>query len=188
MFSFVMPLRAIMLQGLLLLLAIAIESFVFQGRWKLSRKNSVDYSMAINLFSTVVGWALFFIVQPVLPIDLKQQIVNYVFFNYFKNLSTSPNSLFYSELIVIIFVAFILNFIIELQGLNFLQNKIGKKVIQDTYERRRPDFRYPMTNPLYQVYSEYANDRSIPTTLLTANALSGTLTLLVLLLINSVFR
>jgi hypothetical protein len=92
MFSFVMPLRAIMLQGLLLLLAIAIESFVFQKRWRLSRKTSIDYAMAINLFSTVVGWALFFIIQPFLPTDLKQQIVNYVFFNYFKNLSTSPNS------------------------------------------------------------------------------------------------
>lgn len=187
MLAIVLPLRAVLFQILFLMIAVATESSIFHHRWRVSRKTSMEYAIALNLFSTTIGWLLFFIALPLLPVDLKQQIINFIFFNYFKRGLDSNVAVTYGEVTLIIVIAFILSFIIELQGINILQNARGERLVEEQSERKRPDFRYPpVTNPVSQLFTDYATDRSIPTTLLIANALSGTCILIILSLINFV--
>jgi hypothetical protein len=61
MFPTVLPLRAFLLQFLILWLTIATESWFFQRLLKISPKTSVEYAAVINLFCTCLGWLIFFV-------------------------------------------------------------------------------------------------------------------------------
>lgn len=50
----VLPLRAVMFQILFLLVAIAVESFIFKKKLHLSGRTSIEYATSINLFSTII--------------------------------------------------------------------------------------------------------------------------------------
>jgi len=82
-FSDVLPLRAMLFQVLFMLLAIALDAAVFQRLLRQDYKTSTQSAVTINLFSTVAGWTVFFILQPLLPNGLKIQLMSYVFFNRF---------------------------------------------------------------------------------------------------------
>jgi hypothetical protein len=77
----VLPLQTILFQVLFLFVAIALEARVFHRRLRLTRKHSVQYATSINLLTAVIGWVVFFIVQDVLPPDLKSQLIGYIFFD-----------------------------------------------------------------------------------------------------------
>jgi hypothetical protein len=113
----VLPLRAIAFQLLFLFLAIAIEAAVLNQRLNLGRKISMQYSATVNLLSTVVGWMLFFAVEPWLPSAARQLLVEYIFFGI-RSLPTT--------LILIGFAAFVLTFALKLQGIEFLEMLLEK--------------------------------------------------------------
>lgn len=103
----IFPVGTILFHFLFLLTAIPIEAYIFNNRLKFDKRTSIFYAIAINLFSSVIGWIIFFIVEPRLPIAVKSELINYVFFNYFQ----SPNTR--SLLILTAFIIFFATFLIK---------------------------------------------------------------------------
>ena len=86
----VLPVGTIVFQTLFLLVAIPIESYILHRAIKFDKKTSVFYAIGINVLSTVLGWNVFFLLEPILPVKLKSELMSYVFFNTFQgNLKTN---------------------------------------------------------------------------------------------------
>ncbi len=109
----ILPLRAIISECLIVLVVIAIESFVFQIRFKFVPKVSVEYATVINLISTCVGWILFFYVVSLLPNILEKQILALILFGQIGNL--------YPLLIITIFISFLISLIVKFMGFNLCE-------------------------------------------------------------------
>jgi hypothetical protein len=77
----VFPLGVILFNFLFFTIAIPIEAYILTNRLKFDKRTSIFYSIAINLFSGAIGWFVFFIIEPFLPIEVKSEIISYVFFN-----------------------------------------------------------------------------------------------------------
>ena len=184
MFSFVLPLRAIVFQMLFLSLAIAIEALVFQKQWKLSRKASIEYSLGLNLFSTGLGWLVFFAVQPFLSTNLKKQIITFVFFNNIVENSTVPIGLVYGEVALIVFLAFVFILIAELVFLDVWRNLIKEVPKEDEERPGHNKYNQAITSSMYKRYYTAATGRVNSGTILVANAYSSTVILLLLFVKN----
>lgn len=184
MFSFVLPLRAIVFQMLFLAIAIAIEAWVFQNRWKLGRKASVEYSIGLNLFSTCLGWLLFFALQPLLSTNLKKQIINYVFFNNIVENPNVPQFLLYGEVALIVFLAFVFILIAELIFLDVWRNLIKEVPKEDEERPGHNKYNQAITSSMYKRYYTAATGRVNSGTILVANAYSSTVILLLLFVKN----
>ncbi|HAZ45341.1 MAG TPA: hypothetical protein DDW76_18445 [Cyanobacteria bacterium UBA11369] len=182
-FSFVLPLRAIVFQMLFLSLAIAIEALVFQKQWKLSRKASIEYSLGLNLFSTCLGWLVFFAVQSFLSPNLKKQIITFVFFNNIVENAAVPIGLVYGEVALIVFLAFVFILIAELVFLDVWRNLV-KEAPPAEKQQESGRYRPTLTSSLYKRYYDSAKARITSSTILVANAYSGTAILLMLFLTN----
>jgi hypothetical protein len=83
MANLILPLRAVALQLLFLLVAVAIEAFVLRQRLGMTPRGSARYALALNLFSSVLGWLLVFSVQPLLPEALQTELVSLTLFGQF---------------------------------------------------------------------------------------------------------
>lgn len=184
MFSFVLPLRAILFQMLFLSLAIAIEALVFQKQWKLSRKASIEYSLGLNLFSTGLGWLVFFAVQPFLSPNLKKQIITFVFFNNIVENSAVPIGLVYGEFALIVFLTFVFILIAELIFLDVWRNLVKEPTTVEEESSQGSKYRAKLTSSLYKRYYDSAKARITSSTILVANAYSGTAILFMLFLTN----
>ncbi|MBD2460024.1 hypothetical protein H6G89_03105 [Oscillatoria sp. FACHB-1407] len=118
MFVSVLPLKMIVFQSLLLLMAIAIEAYVLRYRLSLTQKRSVHYATSINFLSTTVGWLLFLIIQPLIPPGLKLQLIDCIFFDHWQQgfilwvMLSAP-------------VTFFVSFFVKLFGLTYLQFFLG---------------------------------------------------------------
>ncbi|WP_096595332.1 filament integrity protein FraC [Calothrix sp. NIES-2098] len=121
----VLPVGAVLFDLLFLLIAIAIEAYCFNIRLKFDKKTSVFYAISINLFSSVIGWIVFFLVEPILPLYLKSELMNFVFFNSVKS-SNTP-----TYIILTAFIIFFGTFIVKLLLLRVfslaLSEDLGKK-------------------------------------------------------------
>ncbi len=124
MFSDVLPLKAIAFQSLFLLIAIALEAMVLENRLHLGRKTSVQYATSINLLSVVIGWLVFFLVEPRLPDNLHTQLIGYIFFDW-NNWSRQLTPV----LIMAGFSVFFITFLIKWLGLDLLEWILGKKTV-----------------------------------------------------------
>jgi hypothetical protein len=129
--SDVLPLRAILYQLLFLVLAIAVESYVIQRYLGIGKKSSIQYAATANLLSTVVGWFVFFVVEPWLPDTWRQLLINYIFFD----LTNAP-----PILIGLAFVTFLGTFIVKLQSLNWLDLILENKQPTEIQVRDRTKF------------------------------------------------
>lgn len=176
MVSPILPLRMIAFQSLFLLITISIEAFVLHRELKLSNQKSIQYAASINLLSTVMGWIIFFIVEPFIPRELKEQLMNYIFFDqFFSNIwSGSLTAL----VIVTGFLTFFLSFIVKVQGLDLLQLLLQDRVTVNEPELDRAN--------KYQMARRAVKDQRIPrgeaTAILHANAASYSAIVLILLL------
>jgi hypothetical protein len=131
----ILPLRAIAFQSLFLLLAISLEALVLFKLLGLDYKASARYSTSINLFSTVVGWIVFFSIQIFLPADLRIQLISYFFFEHFF-----PNpwaNRVTPILIVTMLGIFIGVFFLEYQGLILLERMLEQRKPEETQEARK---------------------------------------------------
>ncbi|MCU0525047.1 MAG: hypothetical protein MUF72_09505 [Elainella sp. Prado103] len=119
----VLPLRAMILQCLLLMVAVAVEASVFfrmlrtPNNQPISPKQSVQYALSMNLLSTVLGWFTiftFFELTAILPAQLtggvETALLNFLFFNRYTNQSLSI-------LILLGFLTFFASFIVKQVGL-----------------------------------------------------------------------
>ncbi|NJL22105.1 MAG: hypothetical protein HC895_16875 [Leptolyngbyaceae cyanobacterium SM1_3_5] len=75
----VVPLRTIVFQAMFVLIAIAIQSYIFRRQLQVSPRTSIEYAASIELLSVVAGWVLFFIVESLLPQVLRLQLFNFIF-------------------------------------------------------------------------------------------------------------
>lgn len=114
----VFPFKAILYQLLFLVIAIALEAFILKRYLGIGRKTCIQYTATANLLSTVVGWFLFFLIEPILSPAWRQDLIDFVFFDLTKN---SP------VLIGIAFCTFLGTFVIKLQGLDLLDQILGIK-------------------------------------------------------------
>jgi hypothetical protein len=116
-FTGVLPLRAIAFQLLFLLLAMAIEGAVLRSRLGIGRKLSMQYAATVNLLSVVLGWIVFFAVEPFLPADWRAGLVQFVFFG----IRSLPPAL-----ILVGFGVFMATFVVKLQGMVWLDWLLDK--------------------------------------------------------------
>ncbi|MEY2976108.1 MAG: filament integrity protein FraC [Prochlorotrichaceae cyanobacterium] len=172
----VLPLRAIVLQGLMLLVTIAIEAQVMENKLGLSPRGSVQFSTLLNLVSTVGGWCLFLAVENLLPETGRLELINYIFFDDLSNFSRAD---FIYLGLPLVLSLYILTFILESQILNLLmfslasQPKLQYQSNQVQYDRQRR-------------YKSSWTDRFRMNTLLIANAYSYTAVVILLLVTKSI--
>lgn len=174
----VLPLRAIAFQILFLLISIALEALILYRRLGFDHKTSIRYATSINLFSTFVGWLIFFNVQAVLPENWRVQLVSFFFFD---RLMPNPWSPGVAPILTLIALGTFLSVVfVELQGLNLLETIM---------ETRTPDsdtsIIKPTERPRFQRLGEKGllfqkSDRAY--TVFVANSLSFTAVLIVLLI------
>ena len=142
----VLPLRAIISQILLLMVAIALEAGILRQRLRLGYKPSVQYAAALNLLATSLGWITFLNVEPLLPELVRSQIISFIFFNRFfvNSLSENLPILMVIAGIGIFFVAYWIKRL-GLEGLLWLMEEKTEKppavspelTRQERYERAR---------------------------------------------------
>lgn len=109
----VLPLRMILLEVLILWLAIAVESWFFQRLLKVSPKMSVEYAATMNLFSTCIGWLIFFYLETLLSPEQRELLIAFVLLGQWEPISAG--------LILIALLIFLLSFFGKLQGLQLLR-------------------------------------------------------------------
>ncbi len=172
----VLPVRAIAFQSLFLLMAIALEALIFYRQLdELDFKTSVQYATSVNLFSTFVGWLVFFNVQKILPEDLRIQLISYFFFE-----RLFPNAWFANMAPVLTLVGLTIFFgviFLELQGLNLLDILLEKvKQDEETIIKNQVRGRFRRLNNQSILFKR--SDRTY--TVLVANACSFSAILLLL--------
>lgn len=155
----VLPLRAIAFQLLFMFMAIAIEAAVLNQRLNLGRKVSMQYSATVNLLSTVIGWMVFFGIEPWLPGPARQLLVEYVFFG----IRTLPPTV-----ILIGFASFVLTFALKLQGIEILEKILEKSTLPVVTPQERGKFQGRKRH-LEQAFN---NGPNRPMAVLWANAFS----------------
>ena len=150
--TIVLPLQLILFQILFLLVAIALEARVLHRRLNLTRKTSVQYATSLNLWSVVLGWLTFLVLETLLPQFLRIQIVNFIFFDHpLGSQLDTPNP----QLISIGIMIFFFSFIVKIIGFELIKQWIHDKPEQfemssDISNKRPGLFNQPkrkITNP-----------------------------------------
>ncbi|KAB8329995.1 filament integrity protein fraC [Scytonema tolypothrichoides VB-61278] len=169
----IFPIGAILFNFLFLLVAIPIEAYVLNTRLKFDKKTSAFYAISINVFSNVIGWVIFFFVEPVLSPNLKSELMSFVFFNRLQ--TPGIQTLLILTAFIIFFGTFLVKYVLLRVLLislsDFKKAPPEPQVIQRRNSRVASKGKWQNTN--------------IVTTILIANALSYSL-VAILLFIRSV--
>ncbi len=195
-FPNIVPLRAIALQSLFLLMAIAIEATVIYRQLKMPPKPSIYYAAAINLFCVVLGWLALFIfldLADVLPPGIQVPLVSFIFFDQWSSETATL-------LIVACFIIFFVSIGVKLLGLlglrlllEFDKKPDEKKPDEKKPDEKKPDEPLPESAPeesepevrpsIFRELRQEPNPfRSEITTILFANAWSYSAILLTLMI------
>jgi hypothetical protein len=130
MFTVVLPLQMIAFQSMFLLIAIAIEAYVLQQNLRIPPLKSVQYATSINYLSAVVGWLIFLNIRSILPVDLRIELMNVIFFDRWSR-----------EIMVWVIlgalVTFFVSFFVKLFGLRQLQLFLGDQQMDEAEEDRK---------------------------------------------------
>ena len=166
----VFPIGGILFDFLFVLIAIPIEAYVLHSRLKFDKKTSIFYAISINLFSSVIGWLIFFISEPILPIRIKSELINYIFFNSFKLGNTQI--LIVLTACIIFFATFLMKYFILKILLLSLHEPVAKKPDEPKMSQRQ--LRRRFSRITFQ-------NTNLVTTILIANSLSYTAITIILL-------
>ncbi|MBG1264924.1 filament integrity protein FraC [Nostoc sp. WHI] len=166
----IFPIGGILFDYLFVLIAIPIEAYVLHNRLKFDKRTSIFYAVSINLFSSVIGWLIFFLSEPRMPIQVKSELINYMFFNNFK--SPNTQTLIILTAFVIFFTTFLMKFFI-LRVLLLSLNEPGAKKEEESQISQRRRWRSLSNLKLQNTY--------LVTTILIANSLSYTAITIILL-------
>lgn len=78
----VFPFGVILFDFLFLLVAIPVEAFILNRRLKFDKRTASFYAIAMNVFSNVIGWVVFFILEPTNFFnDYKSQLISFLLYN-----------------------------------------------------------------------------------------------------------
>ncbi|MBN3886771.1 MAG: filament integrity protein FraC [Nostoc sp.] len=167
----IFPIGGILFDFLFVLIAIPIEAYVLHFRLKFDKKSSTFYAISINLFSSVIGWFIFFVSEPMLPVQVKSELINYIFFNSFK--SPNTQTLIILTSCIIFFATFLIKFLIlRILLLSLLNEPIAKKE-EEPKTSHRQRWRHFSSIQL--------QNTNLVTTILIANSLSYTAITVILL-------
>jgi hypothetical protein len=170
----IFPLGAILFNFLFLLVAIPLEAYVLNTRLKFDKKTSTFYAVSINLFSNVIGWIIFFFIDPVLPAQIKSELINFIFFNRLQ--APSIQTLIILTAFIIFFATFLVKyFLLRILLLLLSELKKAEPEPQPIQQRR---------NSRRALKSKWQNT-NVVTTILIGNALSYSL-IAIILFIRSV--
>jgi len=164
------PIGAILFNFLFLMVAMAIEGYVLSKRLKYEKRISAFYAIAINLFSSMLGWLIFFIVEPRLSSPLRFELFSYVFFN---RLDFSAGNSSLVTLIFIGLVVFIGTFIVKY----LLLLLFSFAMTDPATDKKQPDPVEPRDTR--RDYRNRQQNTNVVTTTLIANALSYSAILLI---------
>jgi hypothetical protein len=114
MLTSIVPLKTLFLQSLFILVKITIESSFLYYFLRLSRKASLEYSIPMNLFSTIMGWLIFLFFVPLAEPNFQIQVMNFILFN-----KLSDRAFFLIAIIII--TLFTLDLILKLLMFIFLE-------------------------------------------------------------------
>ncbi len=103
----IFPLGAILSNFLFFTISIPLEAYILSIRLKFDKRTSIFYAICLNLFSGAIGWFVFFLLEPILPINAKTELINYVFFNQFI---PEIYGLVFMTGIIIFFATFLIKF------------------------------------------------------------------------------
>ena len=120
----ILPIGAIFFEILFLLIAIPLEAYILNRWLKFDKRTSIFYAIALNVFSSVIGWIVFFIVEPILSIAIKKELINYVFFNKLQDPSIG------TIIVLLSFTIFIATFLVKfllMKTLIIFMGEGGKK-------------------------------------------------------------
>jgi hypothetical protein len=152
----VLPLRAIALQILFLLIAIAIESSVLYRQLKISPRESVQYAATINLLSAVLGWLVIFTILNTGTggtlrgsIDVEIALINLLLFNQASSVGSSVTGF----LLVAVLATFPISFAVKQLGLMLLKWVLDP-VLAEATPPPEPEVRSVMREPKKNVREE----------------------------------
>ncbi len=165
----IFPLGVILLDFLFLLVAIPIEAFILNRRLKFDKRTSSFYAICINLFSSVIGWIIFFFMEPMLPVRFKSELIDYLFFNqirYAYNIQT----LIILTAFIIFFATFLVKYLL-LRVMLILLSEPGKN---------EPESQPIIKRNSRRNYKSKLQNTNVITSLLIGNALSYSLIVMIL--------
>lgn len=167
----IFPIGGILFDLLFVMIAIPIEAYILHYRLKFDKKSSTFYAISINLFSSVIGWFIFFVAEPMLPIQVKSELINYIFFSNFKSANTQV--IIILTAFIVFFATFLMKFfILKLLLLSLNETFAKKEEEPQTSQRRR-----------WRVFTNVKlQSTSLVTTILIANSLSYSAITIILLL------
>ncbi|MEB3272810.1 MAG: filament integrity protein FraC [Prochlorothrix sp.] len=166
------PLRVMLFQGLLLVVAIAMEAWVLGQKLGVSPRGSVQFATLLNLFSTIMGWLMFLVLEVLLPERWRWEVMNYVLFDRPFQLEAQSIS---TLVVCFVLITFIATFFLETQALNLLL------LILRTQPQIRKDTSQVQSNRMNRYQASWT-DRYRMNTLLMANAYSYSAILVLLIL------
>ena len=166
----IFPIGGILFDLLFVMIAIPVEAYVLHYRLKFDKKTSTFYAISINLFSSVIGWFIFFVSEPLLPIEVKSELINYMFFNGFK--SPNTQTVIILTACIIFFATFLMKFFI-LRGLLLSLN--------ETFAKKEEDPQTSHRQKRLRISSVNFQNTNLVTTILIANSLSYSAITIILL-------
>ncbi|MBW4612204.1 MAG: filament integrity protein fraC [Desmonostoc vinosum HA7617-LM4] len=168
----IIPIGVVLFNFLFFLIAIPIEAYIFHNRLKFDKKTSTFYAISVNLFSGVIGWVAFFLSEPILAIDIKSELINYVFFNSFKSANTP------FVLIVTAFIIFFATFLAKFLILRILLVTLTEKPWE-----KKEETQISLQRRKWRTFSmAKLQNTNLVTTTLIANSLSYSVITIILLL------
>jgi hypothetical protein len=145
------------------------------NKWlKFDKKTSIFYAITINVFSSVIGWIIFFVIEPILPVTIKSELINYVFFNKLKDTSIS------SLIVLLSFTIFLTTFIVK-----FLIMKMLIIFMDEGGTKTETGIISSQQRAIYMNIAKLQNTNLVITTLI-ANSLSYS-AITIILLIRSLY-
>ena len=130
MLPVVIPLRMVIFQIIFLLTAIGLEAMILRWNLRLSYRISIRRAATINLAATCIGWMVFFVLEPMLPVTMQEQLISYVLFN--QPFRAAPTMQLLPFWLVIIGVgAFFMTFLVKLQSLELLLYLVSDRPTPD---------------------------------------------------------
>ncbi|MBD2295496.1 filament integrity protein fraC [Anabaena sphaerica FACHB-251] len=168
----ILPIGAILFETLFLLIAIPLEGYILNRSLKFDKKTSIFYAISMNVFSSVIGWNIFFLIEPILSVSFKSELIGYVFLNTFRNPRIQ------NSIILIGFMIFFATFLVKFLFLKLLiitaSEGVKKQETTDISQHEKI-----LTNQKMKLQNS-----SLVTTTLIANSLSYTVITLILVIRN----
>lgn len=158
----ILPVGAIFFEILFLLIAIPLEAYILNRWLKFDKRTSIFYAIALNVFSSVIGWIVFFTVEPILSIAIKKELINYVFFNKLQDPSIG------TIIVLLSFTIFIATFLVK-----FLLMKILIIFMGEGGKKTETEIISSQQRASYMNMAKLQNTNLITATLI-ANSLSYT--------------